>query len=180
MGYGGIAKSVGIEFDTWNNGNIDDHNGNHVGIDINGSVDSVLQASVWTRLNNGEVWWAWVDYDGNNNILEVRVSQTSTRPTAHLLRHDVDLASVLESDRSFVGFTAAVGGAFQDHHILSWKFVNQFAPDVTCNGLVATIIGATSPIKGTDGDDVIIGTGGDDEILGKGGNDTAPWPGTTR
>ena len=46
MGYMGITPSVGIEFDTYNNGIsslYNDTNGNHVGIDTNGSMKSVAQ-----------------------------------------------------------------------------------------------------------------------------------------
>jgi len=41
MGCYGIARSVGIEFDTWNNGGIDRSDGNHVGIDVTGDVNSL-------------------------------------------------------------------------------------------------------------------------------------------
>ena len=47
----------------------------------------------------------------------------------------------------------------------------------TCDGRVATIVGAPStthpatPVQGTPGDDVIVGTDGDDIVLGNGGDD---------
>src|SRR5574340_58953 len=44
IGYDGIPNSVGIEFDTWNNGSIDGNSSNHVGIDVGGSVNSLVRA----------------------------------------------------------------------------------------------------------------------------------------
>ncbi len=37
----GIGQSVGIEFDNWTNSQYSDPNNNHIGIDVNGSLNSV-------------------------------------------------------------------------------------------------------------------------------------------
>ncbi len=132
IGYQGISNSVGIEFDTWNNGFWDDYNGNHVGINLNGNINSVVQANIDTvtvgRLNNGNVWSAWIDYDGLTDLLEVRISTGSLRPAAALLSYNVDLTTVLGSTNAFVGFTSGTGAAGGDHDILNWQFENTFAP----------------------------------------------------
>lgn len=77
IGYEGINNSVGIEFDTWHNGGdpVYDPNGNHIGVDINGSVHSLQTADVTSigTLDAGGVYSAWVDYDGPSNLLEVRL-----------------------------------------------------------------------------------------------------------
>src|SRR5262245_14413225 len=62
---------------------------------------------------------------------------------------------------------------------LAFIFLNLSSPawvvaqPVTCNGLVATIIGTASSdvITGTNGNDVIVGLGGNDVINGGNGND---------
>src|SRR5947209_8791893 len=83
IGYAGINNSLGIEFDTYDNGaGAGDPNGNHVGIDLNGSVNSVATALEPTRFNNGQIWDVWVDYNGATNGLEVRWSNTGVRPGA--------------------------------------------------------------------------------------------------
>lgn len=62
IGYDGLGDSVAIEFDTWNNGSIDNNNGNHVGIDLEGSTDSLGSVTaVEPKFNDGNVWNAWVD-----------------------------------------------------------------------------------------------------------------------
>lgn len=130
LGYVGLDNSVGIEFDTYNNGDYDGHNGNHVGIDIDGDLNSVQRYNVGTRMNNGAVWHAWVDYNGASQVLEVRIAESDSRPGGANLSHNVDLSAVLGQDDAYVGFTAATGGAYEIHDILSWYFVNEFEPIV--------------------------------------------------
>jgi hypothetical protein len=127
IGYQGIPNSVAIEFDTYNNGTgVGDPDGNHVGVDLNGSVFSVVTAPVSPRLNDGTTWYAWVDYNGS--VIEVRLSQTSARPAAPILSHAVNLATVIGQNQAFVGFTSGTGSAFGNHDIQSWVFDNTFNP----------------------------------------------------
>lgn len=128
IGYRYIPNSMGVEFDTWNNGIWDDNDGNHVGINLEGDVDSVVQASVAPRLNNGGVWTAWVDYDGVNDLLEVRLSDVGVRSNLALLSYNVDLTSILGSPNAFIGFTSGTGSAGGDHDILNFDFRNDFNP----------------------------------------------------
>ncbi len=127
MGYFGINRSVAVEFDTYNNGEI---NGNHVGIDLNGSVNSVASVAVAPRLNNGAIWYSWIDYNGSTNALEVRLSQVDVRPVAATLSYNVNLAGagVLGQTSAYVGFTAATGAAWGNHDILKWEFRDTFNP----------------------------------------------------
>jgi hypothetical protein len=128
IGYAGIANSLGIEFDTYNNGSIDNYNGNHVGIDLNGSMNSVAFAAVTPRLNNGQDWFAWVDYNGLTDLLEVRLNTTNLRPTAALLSYAVDLTSVLGSTSAYAGFTSGTGAGGNQHDILNWQFNSDYKP----------------------------------------------------
>lgn len=129
IGYSGIANSVGIEYDTYDNGTFgNDPNGNHVGIDLSGNIASVQTAMVGTRMNDGNVWYSWVDYDGVTDNLEIRLSQSSTRPLLALLTRNVDLAAVLGTTNAYVGFTSGTGSAWGNHDILSWEFRDTFSP----------------------------------------------------
>jgi hypothetical protein len=129
IGYQGVSNSVGIEFDNWDNGLPGDINGNHVGIDLNGSVASVTSANLSPLfLDGGAVFTAWVDYNGATDLLEVRVSTDGVRPAAAILSHTVDLVTVLGSTNAFVGFTSGTGAAGADHDILSWQFNSTFNP----------------------------------------------------
>lgn len=127
IGYEGITPSVGIEFDTWNNGAPTDPNANHIGVNTNGSVTSLQTADVTSigTLDAGGVFHAWLDYNGPSDALEVRLSANSTRPASATLSRTIDLESIVGAD-VFVGFTAATGGAWSQHEIVSFYFNNDF------------------------------------------------------
>ena len=136
IGYTGIPKSLGVEFDTWNNGSGFDPDGNHVNFDYNGNFSPATDAvSVANRMNDGNTWSVWVDYDGSTQSLELRLAEDSTvRPADPLLQANVDLVSILGSTDAYVGFTAATGAAFEDHDILNWQFRQNFNPIIPGGG----------------------------------------------
>jgi hypothetical protein len=128
IGYAGIPKSVGIEFDTWYNPELGDVNGNHIGIDIGGNINSAVEATILPRMNDGNVWNSWIDYDGSTDTLEVRLTQAALRPAVATLAYVVDLEAVLTVPNAFVGFTSGTGSAGGDHDILQWSFRAEYDP----------------------------------------------------
>jgi hypothetical protein len=133
IGYSGIDKSVGVEFDTWCNSSMNDPSSNHVGINTNGSVahDPLSQdtASVTPNFDDGNIWSAWIDYNGTT--LEVRVSQNSTRPSAALVSRILDIPGILGQTNAFVGFTSETGTDWGNHDIIYWKYRDQYDP-ISC------------------------------------------------
>ena len=130
IGYEGIIKSVGVEFDTWNNGSgtFNDPDGNHVGINLDGGFNGPT-TPIGTRMNNAADWFAWVDYDGVNGIMEARLSETFVRPSASTLTlTGLDLVSVLGQTDAYIGFTSGTGSAGGDHDVVNWTFRDDFAP----------------------------------------------------
>lgn len=130
IGYAGIPKSIGVEFDTWNNqaetDSRNDTNDNHVGINIKGSFNGPT-AHVAPLFENGKIWHAWIDYNGTQ--LEVRTNTSGERPTEPLLTRKLDIADIIGSvPEAYIGFTSATGGAFANYDILSWTFRDKFAP----------------------------------------------------
>ncbi len=130
IGYAGIGSSVGVEFDTWCNTGNNDPDSNHIGIDINGSVNhgsgSANTVGVLPRFDNEEVWHAWIDYDGTN--LEVRANLTGIRSEFSLLSRALNLSSILGQDDAYIGFTSGTGADYGNHDILSWQYKDSFQP----------------------------------------------------
>jgi len=138
IGYQGVGNSVAIEFDTyWNNF---DPNGNHVGVDINGSLTSLQTASPYGVtacyldasssyltngcMSNGKVWTALVNYNGTTGKLNVSVQQEGMAVVQLITDYSIDIASILGTTSAYVGFTAASGSGFENHDILSWQLAN--------------------------------------------------------
>lgn len=129
IGYQGLSPSVGVEFDNWNNGGGDGNNDNHAGINVNGSMASVVRAdSLPALLDSGSIFHAWVDYNGANDLLEVRLALSDTRPGTALMSYTVDLAALLGTTDAFIGFTSGTGAAGADHDIRRWVFTGEFNP----------------------------------------------------
>jgi hypothetical protein len=134
IGYYGIAKSVTVEFDTYQNGEWGDLNSNHVGINTNGNLFSHVSLYEPTLFDNGATWWAWVDYDGTTGNLAVRWAQNAIRPAAAMLSYTLDIAAILGGsgapvEDAYVGFTSATGAGWGQHNILSWNFEDSFDPN---------------------------------------------------
>ena len=123
IGYAGILPSVAVEFDTFKNNEFKDPNSNHIGISLNGDPESVATVNAPFPLIDGNVYHAWVDYDGRNNVLQVRLGDTDSRPSEATISHKVELESIF-GDRVYAGFTAATGTCSEQHEILSFYFNN--------------------------------------------------------
>lgn len=162
LGYAGIGKSVGVEFDTFRNGpdigNLGDPLGlgenakdslytNHTAVDINGAVNHTVQKEATSATSyvgdyrnldstpdirlrqNPATQHVWIDYDGSEKSIEVRMSTTDYRPTGYVLKKtNLDLTNILQSDDVYVGFTASTGSAWQEHNITKWYFANTYSP----------------------------------------------------
>lgn len=135
IGYSGISPSVGVEFDTWANNTstdpnstINDPDDNHVGLDVGGSAVSVVTSSPAIVIQDG-IRHVWIDYNGATSQLEVRMSATSNARSSSqvVLQTTRNLASDVGQD-VYIGFTAGTGGAYEDHLIKSFYFVNDYAP----------------------------------------------------
>jgi len=182
IGYTGIANSVGIEFDTYQNG--DDVSDSHIGIDLNGSLTSDTNISGgaldlgagYLHGVGGTQYYTWVDY--HSGTLEVRISKTSTRPTDAMLSKTIDLSDYC-GDEYYVGFTAATGGSWEEHKITQWYFNNKYSssgltpdtnygsdstapttPTISLSGTTLTCSGSTDTGSGVDHYEYKIGASG--------------------
>jgi len=105
-------------------------------------------------MNDGNVHYVWVDYDGTNEILSARISDTNVRPINSIVSASINLVNIFGNPNVYVGFTSGTGGGWGDHEILSFTFVNTFRPigqvttgvPVFTTGTVTTGIATTGAI----------------------------------
>lgn len=132
LGYVGISNSLAVEFDTYQNGS--DPNNNHIGVDINGSVSSLATSTVIPDINSGSSLYAWIDYDGVTNLLEIFVNTTNIKPGTANLSYSIDLPGLVGS-QAYIGFSAATGALTNQHLIENWTYsVSQSASIPTLSG----------------------------------------------
>ncbi|OIT01148.1 PREDICTED: L-type lectin-domain containing receptor kinase IV.1-like [Nicotiana attenuata] len=121
-----------VEFDTLQNREFNDIDGNHVGIDINGlkSVDSKpagYYASNSVKLNNmtlasGQPMQAWVDYNGVAKQINVTLAPMNmAKPNVPLLSISYDLSPILNKTM-FIGFSGSTGSVVSSQYVLGWSF----------------------------------------------------------
>jgi hypothetical protein len=127
LGYDGLpGQSIAIEYDTYTNGG--DPNNNHMALDVNGKLhgnggyqfpnEAPYRVIPPLNLWDGATKYNWVDYDGINNVLEVRISNTPIRPASPTMQiPNLSLASIFPNGDVFFGFTAATGAAKEEHAI---------------------------------------------------------------
>ena len=148
IGYAGISgKSLAIEYDTYPN---QSENNNHIALDYNGFLhnegngypfqnvspyvnQTLLDGNTGSALSlaDGNLKYSWIDYNGVTGNLEVRISNTATRPTATALSiTNLNLASNFSNSDVFFGFTAATGGANEKHDIYSAYANSKYDPIV--------------------------------------------------
>lgn len=109
-----------VEFDTVQDFEFGDINDNHVGIDLN-TMESNKSVPADLNLKSGKVIQSWVDYDSSKNLLQVRLSSSSAKPSSPILTYEVDLGRILR-DSMYVGFSASTGLLASWHYILGWSF----------------------------------------------------------
>jgi hypothetical protein len=154
MGYSGVANSVAIEFDTYNNagyglGNNDGNSSNHISVDTNGNLTNTNLTNVYGNgscgfpygspaqnsygvpgcMANGDLWTISIGYDGAN--LSVSAYDPAMGYTFTGFGNlPIDIASILGTNQAYVGFTAGTGAGWENQDIVNWSFsdTTQYSP----------------------------------------------------
>lgn len=139
LGYAGVANSVAIEFDTFNNGSTPtEPNSNHIGVNLNGSLASQAVATPYGVapcdfsagylkpgcMSNGNIWTATITYDGATQLLDMFLQDGSAAAQHIISGLSIDIGAALGTSTAFVGFTSGTGSGAADHDILNWRLAN--------------------------------------------------------
>ncbi|KAK3406948.1 hypothetical protein EUGRSUZ_K03076 [Eucalyptus grandis] len=121
-----------VEFDTIQNPEIHDIDGNHIGIDVNGLVSVKSSPARYTENNtpgfrnlsliSGKAMQVWVDYDGAQKHIRVTLAPVIVdKPNTPLLSLPLNLSPIFK-ETMYVGFSSATGALSTSHYILGWSF----------------------------------------------------------
>ena len=129
LGYGGLQSSIAVEFDFCQNPEFGDPNGNHIGININGQLQSVAIADPEINLRSTSDIYVWIEYGFGDPTLKVSISSNNSKPSTPVLSHPIDVAT-------YFGVVEKVGanvnyGAFEDRGLkenslaFCWKITRE-------------------------------------------------------
>ncbi|CAM6044056.1 unnamed protein product [Sphagnum compactum] len=135
-----------VEFDTFQNPELNDPSNNHVGVDVN-SFSSVSTYNLCnltsnptecTYLANPDTnFTAWIDYDATTEVLDVWLANGSSssgilkpnQPVIHFnLNQSNSLSKVFSDAYMYVGFSGSIGEAREANKIMSWSFASSGLP----------------------------------------------------
>jgi glucose/arabinose dehydrogenase len=120
VGYSGLDRSIAIKFDTYKNGDLDPSD-NSIALLKNGELTSPNAKALTVDLNNGDLYTAWLEYDGLTNKLSVYLSNGTTKPAIAVFTETIELSAIV-GDQAYVGFTAATGAFNSRQTISNWQF----------------------------------------------------------
>lgn len=120
LGYCGIAPSVVVEFDIFQNLEGNDPNANHVAVMRDGdSADHLVSATPKFQLYGGPRS-AWIDYSAAKRRMKIYVKDGSGKPAKPLISVRAKLNRWLDG-KVRAGFTAATGGSTAAMEVVKWK-----------------------------------------------------------
>ncbi len=150
LGYQGISSSIAVEFDDFQHANFSDPNNNHIGIDTNGAMTSLVTATPNFDINSGDSYYVWIDYSGTTNALEIFTNTTNSKPASPILSRTIDVNMVV-GNTAYIGFSAGTGGRTNQHLIENFSLSGFDAssanvPTMDQNGLIllGIILGSAS------------------------------------
>jgi hypothetical protein len=151
-GTGGIAKSVAVKFDIYNNNG---ETPDSTGVYSNGAsptVPSTDMTASGVLLNSGHVMHAHITYDGTSLKLVLTDTTTSASFTSTAA---INIPSVIGSSTAFVGFTGGTGGLSTTTNILNWTLTTG-APQAAVNaalkqGALVSLMPSATPAPSAAG-----------------------------
>eukprot|EP00250_Pteridium_aquilinum_P012879 c21001_g1_i1 orf=329-2410(+) len=116
-------RTFAVEFDTWQNSDVHDPNGNHIGLDATNVTSFAYNnvSNIGAQLNDGSVVTAWIKYDGALQNLQVRISVDSMEPVEPFIDANMSFASMF-NEYMYVGFSGSTGLSNEAHTLMSWTF----------------------------------------------------------
>jgi hypothetical protein len=145
-------RFVAVEFDTVNQ-TYDPPNGNHVGLNLGSVVSSKTAnladfniSSIATNESDAANYTVWVEYDGAARHVTVFMGlMGEPKPAVPVLDAPLDLSEHVP-EKSYLGFSASTGTAFELHCILDWTLSIEIIPEETSRAWII-IVAVVVPVS---------------------------------
>ncbi|MCB1966401.1 MAG: PEP-CTERM sorting domain-containing protein [Candidatus Accumulibacter sp.] len=115
-----FGAALAIALDTWQNIAYGDVGANHVSLLDNTSYRARQSVAAPFDLNDGDEHFLFASYSGPEQMLRVYLGDTAVKPETALLTESVDLSAWLHGSAK-IGFTAATGGSWNEHHVTEFS-----------------------------------------------------------
>jgi Legume lectin domain/Chitobiase/beta-hexosaminidase C-terminal domain len=127
LGYGpntpggtpGIANSVAVKFDLYNN---DGEGTNSTGLYTDGASPTVPATTLGggVNLHSGDIFHVVMSYDGTTLIMTI--TDTTNTTETFTTSWPINIASTVSGSTAYVGFTGGTGGLNSIQEILTWTY----------------------------------------------------------
>jgi hypothetical protein len=128
LGYEGIATSVAVKFDLYNNAG---EGVDSTGFFLNGAAPTVPASNLapsGVNLHSGDVMHAHLTYDGTTLTLTLTDTVTGS---SFVVADVLNIPATVGANTAYVGFTASTGGQLATQQILNWTFVSGLTPVIS-------------------------------------------------
>ena len=120
LGYGGIARSLAVKFDIYNNAG---EGTNSTGVFTNGTrptVPSIDLTPSGVVLRNGHTYNVTLNYDGTTLSWTITDATDATKTMTN--SSIVNLPAVIGGSTAYVGFVGSTGGSLAQQDVLTWVY----------------------------------------------------------
>jgi hypothetical protein len=121
LGYAGIANSVAVKFDLYNNSG---EGSNSTGLYQNGAVPAIPASDLSSsgiNLHSGDKFSVHMTYNGSTLTMTITDGTTGA---VYNNSWSINIPQAIGSNTAFVGFTGGTGGTTATQNIQTWTFVS--------------------------------------------------------
>ncbi|XP_073139965.1 L-type lectin-domain containing receptor kinase S.1 isoform X2 [Henckelia pumila] len=146
-----VYPLLAVEFDTGRNPELNDPDGNHVGVDLDSVVSVTNETAgyynatggpnnftfVNVPMRNGQNIHVWLEFNGPRNEINVTIAPAGVpRPARTLLSYRDPAIANYFGPEMFVGFSASITQWIEAQRLLAWSFSDVgVARDINTTGL---------------------------------------------
>ena len=157
-------KVVAVEFDNYANQDTDPqlfintsqkpNVDNHFGLDDRSAISKCWTPRSYLLDLNFSLWqrnelFAWIDYNSNTSVLELRLAKNYSRPLAPIFNCTYNLYDAVD-EKMWIGFSGAIGNFWNIYYVYNWTFTSfGISPDFSTSKSDQVEVGVIAGVCGS-------------------------------